>query len=143
MKVTDPPIVVTAIYQTTIEKVWSAITEPAEMRQWFFEQIESFKAEVGFETQFLIENEGKKFTHSWKIVEVVPNKKLKYSWNYPEYSGDSFVIFELSEIAEGVELTLITEVLENFPQDMLEFKRESCIGGWEYFLNDRLKNYLS
>jgi hypothetical protein len=37
---------------------------------------------------------------------------------------------------------LTVEVLEDFPDDIPEFRRESCIGGWNYFINHRLKEYL-
>jgi hypothetical protein len=39
-------------------------------------------------------------------------------------------------------LTLSVEVQEDFPESIPEFKRESCIGGWNYFINNRLKEYL-
>lgn len=51
------------------------------MRQWFFENIESFKPEVGFETQFNVQAESRNFLHMWKIIEVVPMKKIVYNTN--------------------------------------------------------------
>ena len=42
------------------------------MRQWYFENIPAFKAEVGFETQFEIHNQGRIFPHRWKVTKVVP-----------------------------------------------------------------------
>ena len=142
MKKTDPLIIVEEAYKTSLINVWNAITETKEMKQWFFEQIESFKAEEGFETEFLVEVGDKKFTHEWKIVEVKRFQKIKYQWRYKEYTGDSFAFFELKEENGKVKLTFTAEVLEDFPDDIPEFKRESCIGGWNYFLKESLKNYL-
>jgi len=37
---------------------------------------------------------------------------------------------------------LSTEISESFPLDIPEFKRESCVEGWTYFIKKRLKEYL-
>lgn len=142
MKKTDHPIVVEQIYASSIEKVWNALTRLEEMKQWFFGNIESFEPEVGFETQFLIQVEERKFTHLWKITEVVPFQKITYNWKYEEYPGDSFVTFELFEMSDHVKLKLSVDVVEDFQSDIPEFSRESCIIGWNYFLGKNLKKYL-
>ena len=89
------PIIVTQSFTTSIEDVWSAITRPNRMRQWFFEQIESFKPEVGFTTRFNVETLNGNFLHLWKLTEVVPMKKITYNWKYGGYTGDSHVTFEI------------------------------------------------
>jgi hypothetical protein len=33
-------------------------------------------------------------------------------------------------------------ITEDYPSDVPEFKRESCIGGWNYFLGEMLKGFL-
>lgn len=142
MKRTDPPIVVEETFETSLKNVWKSITEVDQMQKWFFEQIKSFKAEKGFETEFLVEVGDRKFTHLWTIVEVKLNHRIKYQWRYKEYQGDSFVLFELKEEKGKVTLKLMTEVVEDFPNDIPEFKRESCIGGWNYFIKERLKAFL-
>jgi uncharacterized protein YndB with AHSA1/START domain len=142
MKKTDPPIIVEELYDNSIDEVWKAITDVEKMRKWFFEQIESFEAKEGFETSFILNFEDKRFTHLWKIVEVKLKEKIKYRWRYQEYPGDSFVTFELKSLRNQVKIRLITEVVQDFPQDIPEFKRESCIGGWNYFLKESLKGYL-
>lgn len=143
MKRTDPLIIVEELYDTSLENVWNSITDPNEMNKWFFEQIKSFKAEEGFETEFTVEVENRKFTHLWKIVDVSPYHKIKYQWKYLEYSGNSFVTFELKEENGKVRLILTAEVLEDFSENIPEFKRESCVGGWNYFIKDSLRNYLT
>ncbi|TYQ00488.1 uncharacterized protein YndB with AHSA1/START domain [Tenacibaculum adriaticum] len=137
------PIIVKRIINQPIGKVWNAITDLDQMVQWFFENIPDFKAEVGFVTEFKVKSKTRDFLHLWKIVEVIPNQKIKYDWRYPDYyGGSSFVTFEL--ISEGnnkTELIITAKGIENFPQEIPEFSRESCRGGWEYFSN-RLKNFL-
>lgn len=142
MKKTDPPIVVEQSFTCSPARLWRALTNPAEMRQWFFEQISEFQPEIGFYTEFVIENEGRTFTHCWTIREVVPEKKIVYRWNYPEYAGDSNVHFEIEAITNGSKLRVSTEVIEDFPSDIPEFRRESGVAGWKYFIQDRLLKYL-
>lgn len=143
MRKTDPPIIVRTEIDSSIDQVWSAITEWDQMVKWYFENIPEFKAEIGFKTQFLIENEGRKFTHLWEVLEVEEHKKLTCRWQFEEYKGDSTVTFDIVELAQGLRLDVIVEILEDFPDDLPEFKTESCIGGWNYFIGDRLVNYLA
>jgi len=143
MKTADKSITVKERYLVSIDKVWSAITDVREMRYWFFDTIESFKPEVGFETQFLVKTADRKYTHRWKVLEVIPNKKISYTWSYEEYPGDGYVIFELVENKDQVLLTLSLVITEDFPSDIPEFTRDSCQAGWNYFIGERLSEYLS
>lgn len=93
MKNTDKPIVVEQTFDVSITELWNAITELKQMKQWFFENIESFEPKVGFETRFVVENEGSVFPHLWKITEVERLKKITYNWKYEGYTGDSFCNF--------------------------------------------------
>lgn len=142
MKINDKPIVVEETFNSSISDVWKAITELDQMQKWYFDNIPAFKAEVGFENEFIIKNEGRVFPHKWKITEVIPLKKISYSWNFEGYPGSSISEFELSEEKDLVMLRLTVIVLEDFPDDIPEFKRESCLGGWNYFIKGNLKNYL-
>ena len=142
MKKTDAPIIVEANYLASVEKVWEAITQPIKMRQWFFSNIETFQTEIGFETSFAVQSGERTFTNLWKIKEVIPFKKLSYHWAYEEYSGDGFVEFDIFEKEEGTQLRLTNIITQDYPSDVPEFKRESCIGGWEYFLRKELKDFL-
>ncbi|HUU44228.1 MAG TPA: SRPBCC domain-containing protein [Acidobacteriota bacterium] len=62
--------------------------------------------------------------------------------DYIGYPGDSFVVWELLEQDDSTKLRLTTHVRESFPDDIPEFKTESCIAGWEYSIGKRLKEYL-
>ena len=106
------------------------------------DSIESFEPKVGFETKFVIENEGRVFSHLWKITEVERLKKITYNWKYEEYTGDSFVTFELVNQGKNTKLKLVHTTTKDFPSNIPEFTRESCVGGWNYFIKQRLKEYL-
>jgi len=142
MKKSEPPIILKVTYPASIEKVWAALTELEKMQQWYFPMLSAFEPKVGFETKFRLEHEGRVFTHQWKVTEVIPEQKIAYDWNYPEYKGDSYVVFELSEVTDGIKLLLTNVVTKDFPQDIPEFKRESGVEGWNYLLGDALMKFL-
>ena len=142
MKKMDEPIVVEQTFETCIENVWDAITILDKMKQWFFDNISSFEPVVGFETRFVIQVEDRIFPHLWKLTEVVPKKKITYDWKYEGYPGSSIVVFELFENGNWTKLRLTSTVVENFPDNIPEFKRESGIQGWSYFIKKSLKEYL-
>jgi len=61
---------------------------------------------------------------------------------YEGLPGDAFVTFEVSGDEKAARLRVTTLAEENFPDDIPEFSRESCLGGWTYFIKNRLKAYL-
>ena len=142
MRKTDEPIIVEQTFDASIDVVWKAITEIDQMRRWYFENIQSFKPEVGFETQFNVRSQDRNFLHMWKVTEVVPRKMISYNWKYENYPGGSVVFFELSEQNNMTKLRLKVEIKESFPEDIPEFTRESCIEGWDFFIRKSLKEYL-
>ncbi len=136
------PIIVEQYFKKDINVVWKAITELDQMTKWFFENIPDFKPEVGFKTQFNVQSAERNFFHLWEIIKVDPGKKIVYDWRYQEYPGIGKVTFELAEKDDQTVLKLTNEGLESFPDDIPEFTRESCVGGWNYFIKERLKTYL-
>jgi uncharacterized protein YndB with AHSA1/START domain len=142
MRKNEEPIVVEQIFKTSAKTVWNTITSIDQMRQWYFENIPYFKPEVGFETQFNVQGKERNFTHLWKVTKVIPFKMISYNWKYEGISGDSCIKFELSEDNKITKLRLTHKVLEDFPDDIPEFKRESGVEGWKFFINKRLKEFL-
>ena len=124
------------------ETLWKAITDNSHMRKWYFENIPDFKAELGFKTSFKVYSSGKLFTHIWQITDVQPLKKLSYSWQYKEYQGKATIHFIIEETPNGVQLEVLTENFSSFPKDIAEFKYESCLAGWNYFIKERLPAYI-
>ena len=142
MKKEDPPVVVEEVFDSSINQVWEAITDKDKMVKWFFDNIPDFKPEVGFKVSFNVNSGERDFLHLWEIIEVIPIKKIKYNWKYQDYKGDSNLTMELKEENGKTKITVTSEVLESFDDSIPEFKRESCIGGWNYFIKESLKNYL-
>jgi len=143
MKTTDPPIELEFRYGASMEQVWSALTVHSEMIQWYFEKIPSFEARVGFTTEFPVSSEERTFTHHWKVTELIPKEKIIYNWSYKEYTGNSDLILELVEGTNETIVHLKVVIRESFIDGIPEFKRENCIGGWNYFLGGNLAAYLA
>lgn len=143
MKTTDPPIIVTHLFNKSISDVWLAITVHDQMVQWFFEEIPAFKAEVGFNTRFNVKAPRRDFMHLWEVTEVLPQQKIVTNWKYDGFKGDSFVVMELEDLNGKTKFTLTTKVVEDFDDSIPEFKYESGVSGWSYFIKERLTNYIN
>ena len=142
MKVTDPPIVVEQIFDKSLNNIWKAITELDQMKKWFFDNIPDFKPEVGFKTQFNVQVPSRDFMHLWEIVEVVSGRKIVYNWSYKDLKGVGLVIFELFQEDNKTRLKLTNTIIDDFDDSIPEFRRESCIGGWNYFIKESLVQFL-
>ena len=138
----NDPIIVERTYNAPIEKVWSAITDRDEMKKWYFDLTE-FKPEPGFEFQFYGEGkQGEKFLHLCKVIEVIPKKKLTYSWRYDGYEGNSFVTFELFAEGDTTRLKLTHEGLETFPMSNPDFDKKNFEQGWTSIIGTSLKKHV-
>lgn len=137
------PLVFERVYKAPIEKVWKAITDKDEMKEWYFD-LSDFRLEVGFQFEFIgCSKDARQYTHKCEITEIVPGRKLTYSWRYDGYPGNSFVTFELVKQNEnGTLLRLTHKGLETFPMDTLDFATNNFVEGWNQILGIDLKNYL-
>jgi uncharacterized protein YndB with AHSA1/START domain len=135
------PIVIERIFNAPVEKVWKAITDKDQMKQWYFD-IPEFKPEVGFEFRFEGGKEDRSYVHLCKITEVVAGRKLKYSWRYDGYGGNSFVTFELFAEGSSTRLRLTHEGLETFPSDNPDFAKENFVEGWTHIIGSSLKDFV-
>jgi ketosteroid isomerase-like protein/uncharacterized protein YndB with AHSA1/START domain len=136
------PVIVEQTYKSTIRKVWNAITDENKMRKWYFENIKSFKPVVGFETEFTAQSNGIDYLHIWKITDVVSEKRITYKWKFGGFPGEALVTFEISKDNNLTKLRLTEVGIESFPQNDPDFSRKSWIDGWNYFICERLKDYL-
>jgi uncharacterized protein YndB with AHSA1/START domain len=120
--------------------VWKALTDFKLLKQWmpFFPE---FKAEVGFETRFLLgRDKDHQYSHIVKILEVEPGKKLTYTWYYEGYPGMSHVTYELFAKGDKTIVVLTHLVTEAFPPDDPAFSKENFSEGWTYTI-DGLKKF--
>ena len=134
------PLVVERAYKASPDKVWQAITDVGQMRQWYFD-LDDFKPEIGFKFKFAGESDCAEYMHLCEVTEVEPGSKITYSWSYEGQPGISYVTWELFPDDGGTLLVLTHKGLESFP-DHKDFTRESFTGGWTYFLNEALPKFL-
>ncbi len=128
--------------KASVTTVWKAITNKDDMEHWYFE-IDEFKPETGFRFSFYGGDEEQKFLHECQILDVEVNRRLSYSWRYPDLDGDSVVTFELFSKNTGHTLLILThDGIETFPQDNPLFSRESFQNGWNEILGTYLKEYV-
>jgi uncharacterized protein YndB with AHSA1/START domain len=134
------PLVLERTFDAPIETVWKAISETGQMKHWYFE-IENFAAEPGREFHFDVEHEGMTYCHRCKVTEVIPGKKLAYTWRYAGHEGDSLVTFELFPAGSKTKLKLTHEGLNTFPGTP-QFARRNFIAGWTSLVGTCLREYL-
>jgi uncharacterized protein YndB with AHSA1/START domain len=135
------PFTIERTYNAPSEMVWQAITDKDKMKEWYFD-IKTFKPEIGFEFEFSGGPPEKEYKHLCKITEVVPGKKLTYSWRYEGYAGESFVTFELFPEGKKTKVKLTHSGLDTFPADNPDFKKENFIAGWNDIIGNLLRQFV-
>jgi uncharacterized protein YndB with AHSA1/START domain len=137
----NEPFVIERTFNAPVQKVWKAITDKDQMKQWYFD-LAAFKPEVGFEFSFSGGPKDKQYLHLCRITEVVKEKKLTYSWRYDGYEGNSFVTFELFPENGKTRLRLTHEGLEAFPANNHDFAKENFVAGWTSIIGKSLGEFL-
>jgi uncharacterized protein YndB with AHSA1/START domain len=139
---TTKPFIIERIFDAHAEMLWRAITEKDLMKQWYFD-LPEFKAEVGFTFQFTGgPSPEKQYIHLCEITEVIPEKKLTYTWSYKGYKGKSFVTFELFAQGEKTKLKLTHKDIHTFPASDSDFAYHNFEEGWNHIVNVSLKDFL-
>lgn len=137
------PFTIERTFNAPVEDVWQAITQKELMKEWYFD-LPDFRPEVGFKFEFKGgHSPEKQYHHLCQVTEVVHEKKLKYSWRYDGFEGNSFVTFELFDEGDKTKLILTHEGLETFPASNPDFAFSNFVEGWTYFINISLPNIFS
>jgi uncharacterized protein YndB with AHSA1/START domain len=127
-------------FEAPVARVWKALTDVDQMRQWYFD-LKQFKPEVGFEFGFVVEHEGNTYDHRCRITEVVPQKKIAYTWRYEGHEGESLVTIELFPDGDKTRLKLTHTGLDTFPETPA-FARENFEKGWTQIIGSELKKFV-
>jgi uncharacterized protein YndB with AHSA1/START domain len=133
-------VVVERILNAPIARVWKALTDVEEMRGWYF-NLKEFKPEVGFEFDFVVEHEGNRYHHLCRVTEVIPQKKIAYSWRYKGEPGDSLVTFELFSEGNETRVKLTHTGIETFPKTAA-YARKNFESGWTAIIGSELKQFV-
>lgn len=136
-------VIIERTYNAPVERVWQAITDIRQMKQWYMPMLSSFRPQVGFETDFTVAKNGKDWTHLWKITEMVPNKKISYEWRFEGFPGNSLVTFELTPNGDKTHLVLSHIGLETFEGDKNPgLEPHNFKEGWTQLIGTLLKEFV-
>src|SRR5689334_12149677 len=133
-------VVIERTFNASLPKVWQALTDVDQMREWYFD-LKEFKAEVGFEFEFVVEHESNTYHHLCRVTKVVPQKKIAYTWRYKGQPGDSLVTIELFPESNMTRLRLTHEGLESFPKTPA-YARKNFEAGWTAIIGTELKKFV-
>jgi uncharacterized protein YndB with AHSA1/START domain len=133
-------VVVERTLNAPIARVWKALTDANQMRQWYFD-LKEFKPQVGFEFEFLVEHEGNRYHHLCQVTDVVLQKKIAYSWRYKGEPGDSLVTFELFGEGNKTRVKVTHTGIETFPKTPA-YARKNFENGWTAIIGTELKQFV-
>ena len=131
MELTEGEIRKAIVVDSPVEVVFKALTDEKELVNWMPSETR-MDARVGGEYEFRYhwEDRGIDSTVRGRILELVPNKKLSYTWATPS----SIVTWTLEELPDGKARVTLTH--SGFSKD----RKQETEGGWAHFLG-RLANY--
>jgi uncharacterized protein YndB with AHSA1/START domain len=132
-------IVIDRTLNVPVARVWEALNDVDEIRQWYFD-LREFKPKAGFEFEFVVEHEGHSYHHLCRVTEVIPQRKLAYTWRYKGERGDSLVTFELFAEGGKTRLKLTHTGIETFPKTPA-YARKNFEAGWTGIATE-LENFL-
>lgn len=128
------------ILNAPVGRVWAALTEVDQMREWYFD-LKEFIPRVGFEFEFVVEHEGNRYHHLCRITEVIPERKISYTWRYQGEPGSSLVMFELFPDGNKTRLKLTHTGIETFPKTPA-YARKNFETGWNVLIGSELKQFV-
>ena len=137
---TTDAVVLERTFNAPVGRVWKALTDVDQMREWYFDLTE-FKPQVGFEFDFIVEHEGNSYHHLCRVTDVVPEKKIAYTWRYKGEPGDSLVTFELFPDGNKTRLKLTHTGIETFPKTPA-YARKNFEAGWTAIIGSELKQFI-
>ncbi len=136
------PFTIERVFNAPAEKIWHALTNKDQMKQWYFD-LPDFRPTVGFAFSFTGKgNTGETYNHLCRVTEVVPGKKISYSWQYEGLEGYSLLSFELFPEGESTKLKLTHRGLGSFAVNGPDFAKESFAGGWTELIGNYLKKFI-
>jgi uncharacterized protein YndB with AHSA1/START domain len=133
-------VILERTFDAPVARVWKALTDVDQMRVWYFD-LKEFKPQIGFEFEFVVEHEGNTYHHLCKVTEVIPEKKIAYTWRYKGEVGDSLVTFELFGEGDRTRLKLTHSGIETFPKTPA-YVRKNFEAGWTEIIGSELKRFV-
>ena len=129
-----------AVIKAERARVWQAITEAAQISQWFDGKMQwEFEPQAGANITFYYE--GKAIGYG-RIVTVEPPQRFAFHWTpEPGNPVESLVTFQLEAVPEGTRVTITEAGFEALPETLRQKRYEMNDMGWGIAL-DHLTTYL-
>lgn len=130
-----PPIKHTITVNAPIERVWKALTDPAEVQIWV--GATGFKPEIGAKFEFHAPPQGEwdGITYSELLTMEKPNRVV-FSWFVPN-APVTLVEITLRELGSQTEVNLVHSGWEQFPPEVRPV-RDQLDHGWGGFVLPQL-----
>ena len=128
------------------QRVWRAITEPAELSKWFSDHVQMVFA-VGEEIVFEWDQYG---TATGRIELIEPPQTFAFRWRAHNVAGDepltavnsTLVTFTVTPAGSGASLTVVESGFANLPQALRARTFQENSSGWRAEFED-LRLYLA
>ena len=139
-----PSLSITRNYNASLEKVWRAWTDPEAMKEWWKPDdtyswvVTEADVQVGGRFRILmVAPDGKEHDVSGVYLEVIPNRKLVFTWVGKETSErETLVTVTLRPSGSGTELELKHEhFLDTTDRDSHQEGWSGCLTVLEHFLS--------
>jgi uncharacterized protein YndB with AHSA1/START domain len=144
-KNTVAALTIKRVYRASVDRVYRAWTDPAEVTKWLApnERFVKTRAELGDSVGsphnlYITHSDGDVFPALGEYVQIEPNKLISFTWKMtgdPSGEGETLVTVAFRAVPEGTELTLTHE---NFT---VSTARENTDKGWTGCL-ESLEKYL-
>lgn len=128
------------VIDATPEAVFKAITDPNELTQWFPDQA-ILEPKIGGKMKFSFfktDSEYRQMDYfpEGTITEIIPNKKISYTWQEPNIPGfpNTVVTWELEKMEDNK--TRLKLFHTGFKPDETAKKHNE---GWSHFLGQLIK----
>ncbi|MDO5654994.1 MAG: SRPBCC domain-containing protein [Flavobacteriaceae bacterium] len=136
------PVQISARIHAPINRIWNALTQPALMRQWYFD-IDREQLQDGDTFQFYEPGDENKFLHECLILEMNEPEKFRHTWTYPLLSkGSSTVNWDLEAHDDETEVIITHEGIHHLYDGGDGIAKENFINGWKEILNVSLRNFV-
>lgn len=120
-------------------KVWQALTSGELTKNYYYGSVLKSDLKVGSKIEYILKDEAGKesVAVSGEILEIIPDKKLCHSFQFPDYKDPlSRVTYELEDVDNMVKLTVTHD---QFAEESETYN--SVVEGWPLILSG-LKTYL-
>jgi uncharacterized protein YndB with AHSA1/START domain len=136
---TESRFVYVTFIRTTPEKLWAALTDPSQMKEYWFGMHINTEWKVGAEWEMLFPDG--RVADSGEILELERPKRIRLKWTNefrPELKAEGFALctIELEPVGATVRLT-ITHTMERADSKFIQ----AVSGGWPKILSN-LKSLL-